>query len=92
MPGHTDPRLNLGVTLERAGRTDDALGEYRSALEVLPGHIPSLQAMTRCRLRHKAPGGGVDSDLVEDLREIAMRGDSTEWREWARRQLAVGAD
>src|SRR5438552_2922038 len=34
LPGHPDPRMNLALTLERAGRTDDALATYATALEI----------------------------------------------------------
>jgi tetratricopeptide (TPR) repeat protein len=43
MPGHPDPTLNLALTLERAGRSDQALAMYASALEVYPDYI------RRCR-------------------------------------------
>ncbi len=66
---------------------DDAVGEYRAALEVHPGHIQTVQALTRCRLRHDGEHAQHDSEVVADLRDIALRGDSQDWREWARRQL-----
>jgi tetratricopeptide (TPR) repeat protein len=89
MPGHADPRLNLALTLEAAGRVDEALEEYRSALEVHPGHLPTLQAMVRCRLRRPRAGFEEASEIDQQLEEVAMRGDSVEWREWAQRQLQV---
>jgi Tfp pilus assembly protein PilF len=89
LPGLPDPRLNLALTLERAGRIDDAIGEYRSALEVYPGHIQTLQAMTRCRLRYQPEEARDDPTVTSDLREISLRGESAEWREWAREQLTV---
>ena len=33
MPGHPDPRVNLSLTLERAGRTDEAMKTYERILE-----------------------------------------------------------
>src|ERR1043165_10254805 len=39
MPNHPDPRMNLALTLERAGRTEEALSAYATALEVYQGHI-----------------------------------------------------
>lgn len=89
LPGLADPRFNLAMTLERVGRFDDAIDEYRSALEVYPGHIQSVQAMTRCQLRHDAANAAEDVEVAGNLREIALRGDSEEWREWARRQLSL---
>jgi Flp pilus assembly protein TadD len=82
MPGHPDPRMNLALTLERAGRIDEAIGAYRTALEVYPGHLPSMQALASAQLRH----GRADEGTSEMLEEIALRGESEGWREWARRQ------
>ncbi len=83
MPGHPDPRMNLALTLERAGRYDDAARTYASALEVYPGHIPTMQALTRLQLRH----GRRDEHTDERLATIALEGDSPTWREWAQQQM-----
>ena len=84
MPGHPDPRLNLAITLERAGRVDESLMTYRAALETHPHHIPTIQGLTRLELSMGRDG----SASTEALREIAMRGESPRWRAWAREQLA----
>ena len=84
MPGHPDPRVNLALTLERAGRTDDALAAYSSALEAYPEHLPSMQGLARLQVRSGRP----DERTPNLLREIAMRGESARWREWAHQQLA----
>lgn len=84
MPGHPDPRLNLALVLEKAGRTDEALATYATALEVFPAHIPSMQALTRLQLR----AGRADDRTAEMLDEIALRGESPLWRDWARLQRA----
>jgi len=34
MRAHPDPRVNLALVMEAAGKTDEALGAYASALEV----------------------------------------------------------
>jgi hypothetical protein len=83
MPGHPDPRMNLALTLERAGRIDEALATYNSALEVYPGHIPTMEALTRLQIKHKR----TDDRTSEMLKEIALAGDTPEWREWAQRQM-----
>lgn len=85
LPGHPDPRLNLALTLERAGRIDDAMKSYASALEVYPGHLPTIQALTRIQLRHGKP----DDQTIDRLKTIALEGSSPIWREWARSQLAL---
>jgi Flp pilus assembly protein TadD len=85
MPGHPDPRMNLAMTLESAGRTDDALDAYASALEVYPEHLPSMQAMASLQVRT----GRADDRTPGMLREIAMRGESETWKTWARTQMAM---
>jgi Flp pilus assembly protein TadD len=84
MPGLPDPRMNLALVLERAGRTDQALAQYSTALEVYPDHLPTLQAMTRLQLRT----GRADDRTKHALEEIALRAEGQEWRDWAKGQLA----
>jgi tetratricopeptide (TPR) repeat protein len=79
MPGHPDPRLNLALTLETAGRTNEAIDTYRTALDAYPGHIPTMQALTRLQLITGRP----DDQTPEHLREIALKGDTPQWRDWA---------
>jgi len=84
MPGHPDPRTNLAMTLERAGQIDSAMDEYRSALEVWPGHMPTIQAYARCQIKH----GQLQEDLPQLVEQIALRGETPEWRDWGRRQMS----
>jgi Tfp pilus assembly protein PilF len=84
MPGHPDPRFNLALTFERAGRTDEALAMYGTALEVYDGHIASVQAIARLQVKR----GRADARTREFLDEIALRGESERWREWAKLKLA----
>ena len=87
LPGHPNPRTNLALTLERAGRTDEALRTYASALEVYPGHLPTLQALTRLELRSNKP-----SDTTRThLESIALQGTTPPWRTWAQARLATTA-
>ncbi len=83
LPGHPDPRLNLGIALETAGKTGDAMKSYRTALEVYPNHIPTLQAITRLQVRTN----DTDAGTRGMLEEIAMRGETEAWRDWARQRL-----
>lgn len=83
IPGHPDPRMNLGLALEMAGRTEDAAEAYRAALEVYPGHLPTLQTLARLQVR----SGAADEILEELLKDIALRGETEEWRVWARFEL-----
>jgi Tfp pilus assembly protein PilF len=84
LPGHPDPTLNLALTLEKAGRTERALEMYSSALDVYPDYIPALQAMARLQIR----SGKTDDRTKAALDEVAMRGETAEWRQWARKVLA----
>jgi Flp pilus assembly protein TadD len=87
MPGHPDPRMNLALTLERAGRHEEALAAYATALEVYPDHLPTMEAMALLQVR----SGRTDDRTRHFLDEIALRGESERWRQWARlQQLHVG--
>jgi tetratricopeptide (TPR) repeat protein len=86
MPGHPDPRFNLALTLERAGRTDEALAMYDTALEVYGEHMPSMQAIARLQVKR----GRADARMIDFLNAIALRGEAESWRTWARDRLAVG--
>jgi protein O-mannosyl-transferase len=83
MPGHPDPRMNLALTLEKAGRIDEALATYGTALEVYPGHIPTMQALARCQIRH----GRTDDRTSGMLKKIVLSGETPLWRQWAQQQM-----
>lgn len=82
IPGHPDPRVNLALTLERAGRSDDAMNAYETALEVYPNYLPAVQGLVRLQLRT----GKRDQRTADFLEEVMMRGESAEWRAWAQRE------
>ena len=86
MPGHPDPRVNLALALERAGKPDDAIAACRSALDARPGHLPAIQALARTQIKHRraTPADPATRALLEDL---ALRSDPA-WANWARVQLA----
>lgn len=79
MPGHPDPRVNLALTLERAGKVEDALASFRSALEVYPDYLPAIEGIASLTLR----AGKKDEKLAGWLDAIAMRGETQKWRDWA---------
>jgi Tfp pilus assembly protein PilF len=84
MPGNPEPRLNLGLTLEKAGQYEPAFDAYNAALEVSPGHIRSIQAIARLTLRT----GGKDGRLLGMLADIGLRGETSAWRSWAQEQMS----
>jgi Flp pilus assembly protein TadD len=79
LPGHPDPRMNLALTLERAGRVDEAITTYRAALEVYPDYLPTVEALARLQVR----SGRTDTATPAMLKDIAMRGENDAWRRWA---------
>ncbi|MGP1345520.1 MAG: tetratricopeptide repeat protein [Phycisphaerales bacterium] len=78
MPGHPDPRVNLAITLERAGKTDEALSAYASALDASPEYLPAIQGKASLLVRSDR----LTPDTAHLLETIALRGDER-WREWA---------
>ncbi len=83
LPGRPDPRLNLGLTLERAGRNRDALQMYQSAHELDADYMPAKQALARILLLLSENS----KQLNELLKEIALQGETQAWRDWARARL-----
>ena len=81
MPGHPDPGMNLALTLEQAGKTDEAIKTYETALEVWPGHTGRVQALASLEVT----SGKRSEELAGWLDQIAMQGETEAWREWARR-------
>jgi len=84
MPGHPDPRLNLALTLEQAGKINEALATYDSALEAYPNYLPAVQALARLQIREHR----TDERTHHFLEEISLRSNDNSWKSWARFQLA----
>jgi len=86
LPGNPDPRVNLAMTFERAGRIDDAIASCRTALEIAANDLAALQLLVRLQVQH----GRRDSETKGRLEVVALRGATEQWREWARRELTIG--
>lgn len=84
MPGQPDPRFNRALVFERAGRSDDAVSAYATTLEVTPQYMPALQGRASLMIRL----GRADDATQVALGEIALRGTTEHWREWAKMRLA----
>jgi len=84
LPGHPEPRVNLALTLERAGQYGAARDSYEAALEVYPGYIAATQGAARLAVAE----GESPAELERWLAQIAVEGESVEWRDWARRESA----
>ncbi len=57
---------------------------YAAALDVYPEHLPTIQAMVRLQVR----ASRTDARTAAMLDAAAMRGETREWREWARLEAA----
>jgi len=92
MPGHPDPRLNLAITLDRAGQVDEALSAYTATLEVYPGHIGAIQGLARLAVREgrtRRESGGEGADGARGSGG-AGRWDEPRLEEWLRRIAIEG--
>lgn len=79
MPGQDDPRVNLAITLERAGFVDDAIDELVSARETSKHSVEIAQPLALMQLRYDRVG----PETPDLLRLIATRSPLPSWREWA---------
>jgi Tfp pilus assembly protein PilF len=84
LPDSPDPRVNLALCLEQAGRLDDAIAAYETALQVRPSYLPAVQGIACLMLR----SGKSDERVAPWLEDIAMRCNDEVWREWAKTRLA----
>lgn len=82
MPGHPDPLCNLAIVYEKAGRLEDAEMAFTDALDLEPSHIASIQGLALIRVR-TAPHAPHTRELLDD---VALRGETRAWREWAARE------
>jgi len=78
MGGHPGPLVNLGIALERGGRIDEALRQYRAALSRAPDDLSALRAMVRCQIRH-----GREDDLTSARLRVVAERSTDGWRDWA---------
>jgi tetratricopeptide (TPR) repeat protein len=79
LPGYPDPRINLALCMERAGRTEEARQAYDSALEVAPESLAAKQGAAVLAVRRGQPEPRLDSWLAR----IALESERADWRDWA---------
>lgn len=70
------------ITLDRLGRSEEAVAQLKQILQRDPGHIP-----TRYFLGQVYAGSGKLSEAVEEWRWVAEHSPVTQYREWAREAL-----
>jgi tetratricopeptide (TPR) repeat protein len=84
LPGNPDPRVNLALTLERAGRLEEAFKTYETALEVAPEDLAAIEALASLALRSRRD----EPRLRGWLEQISLGAADAEWASWARGRLA----
>ena len=82
LPGNPEPRVNLALVLDRAGRSAEALDAARAALEVMPGNLSAIEMVALLQVRD----GKTDATTPALLDQISMRSDDPGWRSWAGEQ------
>jgi Flp pilus assembly protein TadD len=85
MPYQPEPRSNLGLALEAAGKLDDAVDSYDEALKIEPDNPLFLGNSARARLRR----GDKDSKVREILAKLAYVDTRPDWVRWAREKLIL---
>jgi tetratricopeptide (TPR) repeat protein len=86
LPGNPDPRVNLALTLERAGRLEEAFKTYETALEVAPEDLSAIEGLASLALRTRRD----ESRLRGWLEQISLGATDPVWASWARGQIARG--
>jgi Flp pilus assembly protein TadD len=84
LPKASEPRVNLGLLFERAGRYPEAERELRDALALAPEDLKVIGQLARVQVRQ---GKQTEETLVW-LQTVATQDDNPQWRTWARRELA----
>jgi Flp pilus assembly protein TadD len=85
MPNVPEPRNNLGLVFESAGKLDDAVGSYGEAMRLEPDNVQFIGNLARARVRR----GDRDGEVRELLGKLVLRETRPRWAEWAREQLSA---
>ncbi len=85
MPHVVEPKNNIGLVFETAGKWDDAVTRYSEALTLEPDNPEVLANTARVRIRR----GDNDPALRDMLSRLALIDTRPEWKEWARHKLIL---
>ena len=88
LPGNPDPRVNLALTLESAGRLGEAFKAYETALEVAPEDLAAIEALASLAVRTSR----VEPRLRGWLDQIALGSTEPQWASWAHAHLLRAGD
>jgi Flp pilus assembly protein TadD len=85
MPYQPEPKSNLGLVLETAGKLNEAVAEYDDALKMEPDNPQFLGNDARARVR-RGDNDQKIRDLLQRVIEVDTRPD---WVDWARQRLVL---
>jgi len=85
LPLYPQPHNNLGLTLEAAGKIDQAVEQYAEAHALQPDDAQFLGNLVRARLRR----GDKGPKMRELLTDLITKDTRPHWLEWANRQLTT---
>ncbi|MGI9474025.1 MAG: hypothetical protein ACR2NZ_20970 [Rubripirellula sp.] len=85
MPQDPTVYYNLGLTLEAAGKLDEALDLYWQAVEMDPIEPHYLGNLVRLRVRM----GENSPDVIAQLQDLILIETRPDWKRWADKELAL---
>ncbi len=85
MPYQPEPRSNLGLALEAAGKLDEAVDNYDQALKIEPDNPQFLGNDARARIRR----GDRDTAVRQLLSKLVATDTRPDWLAWARQKLVL---
>jgi len=85
MPHQAEPKNNIGLIFETAGKWNDAVDNYTDAMAIEPDNPELIGNAARARI-HRGDTGPQVSDLLNKLVMIDTR---PEWVAWARKRLVL---
>ena len=83
MSRKAEPRNNLGLVMEAAGRLEDAAKSYEDALSVEPSAVEVMANLARVRIRMNRN----DERTRQLLEDIILKDTRSQWVSWARQRL-----
>lgn len=85
MPNQAEPKNNLAMVLEAAGKPDEAAAYYEAALKIQPENPEFIGNLARLYVKSKKD----PQKTRELLHEIILKDTRPRWTTWAREQLAL---
>jgi Tfp pilus assembly protein PilF len=85
LPQRPEPHNNLGLALEAGDKLDEAIGQFRQAVDLQPDNPQLLGNLARAHVRR----GDRDPQTRQLLMELVEKETRPDWREWAKRELAL---